>query len=356
MQQIKILQVIDRLDAGGAERVMVDLSNILNQYGHKITTLTILDHGELGQFLHQNIDKVALNRPGRFSWKTMRKLSREANKNDIIHVHMRHNLKYVWLVNKLFPIKAKLVFHDHYGKIGIDKSVDRVLSWALKNANYIGVSSQLADWAIQNVRLPSDKVDHLANIIIQKTIAARSKNGSTGKKLVLVSNIRREKNIEFAIRLMGDLVRQHEVDLTIYGKIVDNGYFQEISALVSSLQLSENVTFVNDCLDLQGELYKFDLAIHTAKSETGPLVLIEYMAQGLPFVTYNTGEVVDQIKGELEAFVLPHFSTKDWEEKIIGLWDKDLTQKVLKVYQNHYSVENYYQKCLKIYQKTLTCS
>ena len=36
---IKILQVIDRLDAGGAERVMVDLANILFQNGYSAIKL-----------------------------------------------------------------------------------------------------------------------------------------------------------------------------------------------------------------------------------------------------------------------------------------------------------------------------
>ncbi len=354
MKPMKVLQVIDRLDAGGAERVMVDLSNILADNGHLVTSLAILNHGELGKFLNPEIAKVDLNRSGRFNLKKLKSLSVEANKHDIVHVHMRHNLKYVWLANKLFPIKAKIIFHDHYGKIAIDKSVSKTLAWALKKVTYIGVSQELADWARQHVGMPSASVFHLTNIVIRKNAGPGALPTKNAKQLVMVSNIRREKNIEFALSIMKVLGVEDNANLTIYGKIVDEEYFKELKDMVSSFGINDHIRFIDDCIDIQSQLPKYNFGLHTAKSETGPLVLIEYLAQGIPFLTFNTGEVVQQIRSKLSSFILTSFEVLDWVNTLRVHWDKSFRDELISIYQQQYSTEKYYQECLKIYQKNLT--
>ena len=342
---LKILQVIDRLDAGGAERVMVDLSNILSRKGHEVTTMSILDHGLLEGDLDPKISKL----------KYMRNFSRVAKNNDIVHVHMRHNLKYVWLVKLLFPFKANIVFHDHYGKINVDQSVPASLSRAMRKVLYIGVSKQLADWAIEKAGLGRDSVFHLSNIIIRKEVNRKTELQSEGINLVMVSNIRKEKNIELAIKIVNRLLKKNNAHLTIYGQLVDRNYFELLTGMIKDLMISENIRFVHDCTDIQPELHQYDLAIHTAKSETGPLVLIEYLCQELPFISFRTGEVIDQLKDALPHFIMDTFEEDDWVERIDQVQSMNFGDQLIKLYEQKYSEENYYQQCMKIYKKSLIC-
>lgn len=351
---LKILQVIDRLDAGGAERVMVDLSNILFQNGHQVTTLAILYHGHLEGDLDKDIHRIDLRRTSRFSISHMRKMSREASKNDIVHVHMRHNLKYIWLVKLLFPFKARIIFHDHYGKINVDQSIPTPLKWAMKHTIYIGVSQQLANWAKDTAGMPAESVFHLSNIIIRKEVDRYVKQQNGELKLVLVSNIRKEKNIAFALEIVKKLAESEAVDLTIYGQIVDEGYYQELKALTGALEIAGRVRFVHDCMDLQPELPQYNLAVHTAKSETGPLVLIEYLCQGLPFISFRTGEVIDQLKEEVPGFIMDNFDVQSWTDRIRQIKMVQKGDKLIGLYHKYYSAENYYLQCMKIYETSLT--
>ncbi|MDN5210982.1 glycosyltransferase [Fulvivirgaceae bacterium BMA12] len=350
----KILQVIDRLDAGGAERVMVDLANVLFRNGQVVTTLAILNHGDLRNDLENEIPKIDLNRTGRFSIGHMRKLSREAKRHDVVHVHMRHNLKYVWLVRFLFPFSARIIFHDHYGKINVDQSVSRALKLALKKVAYIGVSTQLADWARDKVGMPESKVFYLSNIIIRKELPPRPEEDKTGVKLVVVSNIRKEKNIEFAIEVADRLSADRAVTLTVYGQIVDHDYYDRLKGMIGELGLSDKVSFVHDCVDIQPELHKYDLALHTAKSETGPLVLIEYLCQELPFISFRTGEVISQLQEEVPDFIMDDFEVEAWVKRVEQLLSRKTYHHLIDLYRKHYSAENYFQKCMKIYEKSLT--
>jgi glycosyltransferase involved in cell wall biosynthesis len=102
------------------------------------------------------------------------------------------------------------------------------------------------------------------------------------------------------------------------------------------------------------------MAIHTSLSETGPLVLLEYMANGLPFVTSNTGEVVDQIRDELPDLIVSTFNEEDWIEKIIALENEIqingqfINRKLKELFNKKFSPEKYIEQCLKIYQNVLT--
>jgi len=78
------------------------------------------------------------------------------------------------------------------------------------------------------------------------------------------------------------------------------------------LQLNNHINIIHDCNNVQAVLNNFDVAIHTATSESGPLVLIEYMMMGLPFLTYQTGEVVHQIKNDLPECIIDNFNTIEW--------------------------------------------
>ena len=52
---MKILQVIDRLNVGGAERVCIDISNLLIEKNINVAVLTITEKGELLSFLDSKI-------------------------------------------------------------------------------------------------------------------------------------------------------------------------------------------------------------------------------------------------------------------------------------------------------------
>ncbi len=351
---MKILQVIDRLDAGGAERVMVDLSNILHKNGQEVATLAILSHGALEDALNSDIVKIDLNRKFKFSISKLLKISQLCKKYGVIHVHMRHNLKYIFLARKLFPFKSKIIFHDHFGKINIDQSVDGMLKKALQKSIYIGVSKQLCDWAINEVKLPEGQVFHLPNVVIKEEVEERSLRDDSLLKLVLVSNFRREKNIEFAIDLVKNLSVNKTIRLDIYGNVVDAEYFQEIEKKIANLGLEKSIKFVHDCTAIQPLLKQYDVALHTAKSETGPLVLIEYIAQGLPFLTYNTGEVVAQVGDDIPEFVMSNFVVENWVSKIDLITTCRHSTKLQQIFATHYSEENYYKQCMEIYRKSLT--
>jgi glycosyltransferase involved in cell wall biosynthesis len=266
-------------------------------------------------------------------------------------------MRYVFLASRLFFLRKPIFFHEHFGDIDIDHSIKWHQQYIYPKTIMICVSRKIYDWAINNLKVSSEKAFILHNIIVKKEgLPARSPQNNDDIKLVMVCNIRRTKNIEFAIELLSRLKLTQRCSLTIIGKKTDPAYYDEIITLVEKHRLTGSVQMIHDADEVQLLLHGYDIAVHTARSESGPLVLIEYLAQGLPFLTYNTGETVLQLKDELPGSIASTFDVEEWVTKITRLLSADrpqLQQQLQDAFNSHFSAEAYYIQCMEIYSKGL---
>ena len=106
---MNVLQVIDRLNIGGAERVMLNITRLLAERNIEVGVLLFNE----GFALDKDIDKRAklfvLNRNNKFSIAKLYKTFRICSKYEIVHVHMRHCYRYVKLAQLLFGGKFKVI-------------------------------------------------------------------------------------------------------------------------------------------------------------------------------------------------------------------------------------------------------
>lgn len=337
---MKVLQVIDTLNIGGAEQVFVDLTNSLSASGVHVEVMVFHKIGKLVEQLNESLQVHVLNRSSKLSLTKAYKAHQLCKKFEIVHVHMRHCYAYIKAVQLLFKGKYKIILHDHYGDIEINKSVPFRLRYRLKPSYYIGVSHSLTNWA-QNI-LKVDKVYLLRNVF-QPSDAVKYEQ-YTGNKAIMIANIRKTKNIEFAIALCDKL----GMELDIYGNSTDAAYTEYLHSLIIG---KRTIRIIEGVLDFS-ELYSnYSLGIHTAVSETGPLVLLQYLAYGIPFISYKTGEVAAVAADELPLHFVDSFDLAEWEERIAGIKrEGNITEKFKAVFEKNFNIENYRQKCLRIYQ------
>lgn len=351
---MKILQVVDTLGPGGAERVALNLSNLLDGAGHEVHILCLDKVGSLYQYVDHGISVTCVGRTKRISPKEMRSTVCGFSSYDVIHVHMRHVFKYVFYSNLIFGSRKKLLFHDHSGNKEVRLTNNPLLVWAMRNSTYIGVSRDQVQWAKEDLQV--DKAYLLSNVIVPHGVKERGekKSQTSKRRLIIVSNIRRLKNIEFAIDLLINLNKADEgvFFLDIYGVVVDRGYYDKLRERIQKGGQCQQVNFIQDCSNVQSQLSQYDLAIHTSPSETGPLVLMEYLAHGLPFLSFKTGEVVEQVKEDLPSAILDNFELNNWIHAIRQVMDHNdyYSPETLKeVFNKYYSTSNYIRECLRIY-------
>lgn len=346
---MKVLHVIDQLNPGGAERVCIDLANIFSGRGHTVGILVLLYESKLDSSIELGIKTHYLRRKSKWNILNYFEFARICKRYDIVHIHMRHVYRYVMIAKILCRIKSKFVFQDHFGDIQKDGSIPLFYKSLFKPRFYIGVSKTLTNWAINKLKIKSDHVFLLSNII-RKYSSLKAEVHTNQRDLVIVSNIRPTKNIEFAIQISAAT----NLKLDIIGQLVDKEYHNKLVDQIASLGITENISFVHDCYAVQSHLGKYRLAIHTATSETGPLVLMEYLAQGLNFLAYRTGEVAEILNAKFPNFFMDSFSVQSWKVRVEELISAPIAQKRLtSLFESEYGEDKYYTLCLEIYKKIL---
>ena len=104
-------------------------------------------------------------------------------------------------------------------------------------------------------------------------------------------------------------------------------------------------------VDVREEYNKYSIAIHTSPKETGPLVLLEYLSAGIPFIAYNTGSVAAAVSKELPILFVDNFESQRWQKQIETIKeDSSLTNKMQALYRRAFTTEQYLNKCLDIYK------
>ena len=272
----------------------------------------------------------------------------------MLHVHLKHNLRYVWFM-KLFSKRIPtVVFHDH-GFTSLKHMDLKVTKAALTDAVYISVNESLSEIARKRLGV---KTAHLLESTIEtKEAYPKSHSNNNDFKLVLVSNIHPRKNILFAIEYLAQLVQEiNSCKLDIIGNVIDSDYFEICMNIIRKLGLSENIKFIHGESYIQPLLANYDLGLHVSPEETGPLVLLEYFAQGIPFLSYKTGQVSKKANQNFPSFFIDNFEISNWVEGTIKLrssLENGFQERIKHYFYDNYSIEKFYNNCLNIYLENL---
>lgn len=333
----KILQIIDTLNVGGAEKVFVNMCNILHENNHNVAAFFILNAGILDENIYPEIKRYELKREKKWGFSSMYNANNIFKNYDILHCHSRHVYRYIVLISKVFQNKKKIIFQDHFS---YTEKIPLFFNNLIKPKYYIGVSKELCFWANNSLKIKSSNVFLLSNIII------KTNHQQLGKQhdLVLVSNIRDHKNQLFAVNLIKKITRR----LTLVGRNQNTDYYKKI---IENKDGASFIEIIEDCNDVQKIVNECKFGLHTSVSETGPLVLIEYLAQGIPFLAYETGEVAQQIKSYFPEFFIDNFDENQWIERIVKIESKQYDRHYFnEVFEKLYGKEAYYNKLNKIYE------
>jgi glycosyltransferase involved in cell wall biosynthesis len=348
---MRIALINDRLNAGGAEKMLVYIANLLHKNGIDVQVIILLDKAALDHQIHPNIPVHYLNRTSRFSCKAFFGLKKLLQQVDIVHVHSRYNLRY-YMVAKYFVniAKPKIFFHEHVPSYSIDAFTKFLFS---KVDAYVAVQNDMRKWAVTNKMVTNQHAFYLANTVDAPKNPIQYKNNQY--KILMVGNYRPQKNHLFAVSLLAKLPNQYTID--IYGMIDDEVYYNNLQNHIHTLGLTSRVALVQGISNLYEQMGNYSFALHTSIAETGPLVLVEYLYAGLPFITYNTGDVVTIIEKQLPNFIVHSFNEAEWLKAIEQLQQKmpehNFNNVMSEIVQENFSEANYFIQLLHIYNKIM---
>lgn len=296
-----ILHVIDSLAIGGAERMLVDIANASAEQGHRISVCVTRSRTDLAPELSAEINLLTLNRHRRFELTPMRKFAgRISDENvTVLHVHGRSSFAFCALAKSMRMFSRPIILHDHFG-IELNSAVPM---WFLLIGKkyvdaYVGVYEKLAVWAA-SAGIPQDKISVIGNALDLTRFRPQSNNALRDQLDIptetivglVICGIREEKGIDLLINAVALIKDPKPFLIVVAGGVRDAHYMQSCKSEIEALGLEDKIVFLGEYNDAWSLAFEADFAIMPSRSESGPLVLIEFMAAGLPFAAFKVGDI-----------------------------------------------------------------
>jgi glycosyltransferase involved in cell wall biosynthesis len=282
---IKVIHIVDTLNAGGAERVAVDITNGLSEEGVQVFFCTTRQTGLLQSALNKNVPIINLNRKKSYNGLFRLRQYILSNKINIVHAH--GNSTALFCIVALLMSNVKIIHHDHNSLLN-QRNVYLQRLMLTRVAAWITVSEKIFCWVYETVKYKE------VILMINPIRLVRFSKGLTinaVKRIIMIANYRVEKDYENLIKAISILKgSQIEFVVNCFGFHSDGDYYKKIEALIAFYGIGHLIKLNPSSSNIHELLNQSDIGILTSASEGLPISLLEYMASSLPIIVTDVGE------------------------------------------------------------------
>ena len=356
MTRIKILQIIDSLNVGGAEVLAVNIANSLADAGYESHICVTRKEGDLKNQINRNVGYLSLERKRTIDLKAIKKLSNYVKKHSINRVHAHASSSFVGVCVKLLNPKIKLIWHDHYGNSEFlnERKIVALKLFSNLFSAIISVNKTLKLWAEE--KLACSNVFFINNFVQFRDLSQKTKlNGVDDKRIVMLAGFRPQKDHLNLLKAFYKIVKEFpDWTLHLVGKLYDDAYSTEILNFVEKKNLKKSVFFYGVQSDIKYILQQSSIGVLSSKSEGLPLALLEYGLANLAVVVTDVGECKNVIEQFKSGIVIEKENSLDLENAIVTLINSEEKRKSYgelhsKNVNNYYSPKSFLDQLIKIY-------
>jgi len=340
---MKVLQIINSLDAGGAEKLLLETIPLYNQKGIKMDILVLNgnDYPFMKELKLTNSCQIfSLGSGSVYNPLHIFKIISYLKKYQIAHVHLFPAQYWAVLAKWISFSKVKLVFTEHNThnrrmSSPVFKICDKIIYSGYKKV--VCITSEVKRILEQHLGKSGDKFPVIENGVNLKNIKEAIPYTKTDilpeiaeedKLLIQVSAFREQKDQVTLIKSLTAL--PENVKLILVG---DGALRKDCENLVKELKLEKRIFFLGLRMDVLNLLKTADIVVLSSKYEGLSLSSMEGMASGKPFVASDVPGLHDVVKN---AGIL--FPQGD---------EKALSTAILKLLDDKQYYEMTVQKCLQ---------
>jgi len=354
---MRIVQIIDSLEVGGAERMAVNYANSLANKIEFSGLISTRGEGLLVNHLDQKVTYLFLKKKYVIDLGAIFRLRNYLKKNKVEFIHAHSSSFFMAVLVKMTMPWIKIIWHDHYG-ISQDLSLRKNLTLKFSSFLFLGIISvndSLKKWA-QNY-LNCKNVIYFPNFVIRKSIPFGSfqLKGKDGQRIICVANLRPQKNHDLLISGALEIHKKFpEWTFHLVGRDFNDLYSRSLREKVIEKGLSETVFFYGAVNNVEELLKQSEIAVLTSFSEGLPLAVLEYGFANLPVVATNVGEISKVIPSVREGLVIDSNNLNQFVDSVERLIKDQCFRKLLGNQLNFFVNENFSEKSiLKEYVKWL---
>lgn len=353
---MKVLQLIDTLDAGGAERMAANIANAVSENGAASYICATRRGGSLEQEIYDDVGVLLLEKKGKFDIKAFIRFFKWVKKEEIDIIHAHSTSIFLAVLAKIRNPKLKIVWHDHYGlSENLDERPTKVLSMLSTYIDTtIAVNNKLADWSTKILKIK--EVYYLPNFafLSRNTRKETVLKGLKDKRVLCLANLRSQKNHIGLIKAFAQSIESYpEWTLHLVGQSFKNDYAVKVEQCINDYKVGDKVFLYGSCNDIVNILDQTTIGVLASISEGLPVSLLEYGNNGLPVIVTNVGQcaevvgddgiLINNVKKDLPDALVRFYKNVGNERESIGLRFRESVQKT-------YSKQAFMQKLLPIYK------
>jgi len=330
---MKVLQLIDSLHAGGAERVAVNFANSLVPNIEASYLCASREEGMLKESLSKDVGYLFLNKKSTLDVRAISTLYRFIKHHKITIIHAHASSFFMATIMKLLNLRIVLIWHDHFGN---SEYLNKRSSWMLKLcslffSHVLCVNSKLEVWAKEYLGIKT--VSYLPNYSVLYHSKKKTKlQGMEGKRILCLANLRPQKDHLNLLKAYALVAKEHaDWSLHLVGQDFEDDYSKAIKQYIQHESLSEQVFMYGSCPDAFHVLSQSTIGILSSKSEGLPLALLEYGLAELPVIATQVGDCHQVISNTNEGvLVAPEHHDFLANALLLYINDLDLRRKVAK--------------------------
>jgi len=301
---MRVAQIIDDLNYGGAEQLVTSLSAGLSRRGHEVVLICLREIGanpvDLREARAVGVAIVELHKPDGFHFSTLRRLGGVLRRRQIDVVHTHNHLVHHYAVIAARWVGVPAILNTLHGSASLEGSRKwsqwLYLASVLAGHRVVTVCPQVANFLRDNFFLPNGRLATVANgVNLQRFLQIERRSRANVLVFGSIGRLDPVKDYGNLLEAFALLKRRYPaIQLRILG---DGSLLPKLQALTASLSIADSVVFEGFSLDTPDFLARIDVYVISSRSEGLPLSMLEAMGAGLPIVTTNVGEIPAIVQG-----------------------------------------------------------
>ncbi len=359
------------MGSGGKERVVMHLATEFAARELVPLVVCLMDRGEFGgQLQARGIPMVPLHSVRAYDWRGVLRLTSVLRqfRPDVINVHDRSSLPYVFLANRLGP-KCPIVLSCHGLRLQDaprPRMRDRLAMRGVQAVTAVSGRtaaeySQALGWE-GKVEIVSNGVP-VPPIAPEIRQAARKALGlpETTFTLLAVGNVNPEKGYEDLLDAAVLLRRQTAAPFVVLvaGSMANRVCWATLDAQARRLGLGDIVRFLGLRRDTPALYSAADAFVLSSRKEGLPMVLLEAMASGLPVIATCVGGVPSVVTDRENGLLVPPRSPEALSDAMAEICNapslrRHLGARARERVERDYSVERMASRYLSVYERAMS--
>jgi glycosyltransferase involved in cell wall biosynthesis len=360
LKDIRVIQLIDSLEPGGAERMAITIANgLVDQVAFTGLVVTRLEGG-LKNTIDKKVGYTFVNKKNIVDFKAIFCLKDfiKANNVNIIHAH-GSSYFFAILLKLIFP-SLKIFWHDHFGnRVKAKENFFLLRFLSVFFSGVFTVNETLKEWAVKKLWVKD--VQFLPNFTLEtEEESVTILKGEAGKRIVFLANLHTPKNHLLALKaFMNSEIYKDGWTMHLVGKDKLDNYSEVLKNFISHNNLQDSVLIYGSCNDVKCILKQAKVGILVSSYEGFPVTLLEYGMANLIVVCTDVGYCNTIIQNRKTGYLIPPDNSELLKKTFLTIANETKENEVLANNLNtfvevNYAPEKVIQSIIMGYKKYLS--